>query len=347
MRKTAILFLFPAFAAMFSCDDSNDREAFLPARVGPSGEVLVVLKKADQKDTLLQTIDRTFGQAFPMLPQWEPEFDVNMIDVELFDRFWRPHRNVLFIDIADRVDTKEPSLVILKNKYSRGQIYMELKARTVELAAAELENRALEIASILSAEETKRYVSLIQADRNAAVDAELQEKYGVSLQLPRDARVMVREKEFVLIDRQLTRLQGGDNHDVKEGFMVYFYPYTSETQFSPQYLINKRDSLLRVYVHGTPPNSYMATELRMFPRYEEINFNDAFAAEMRGLWRMEGDWMGGPFISLTMYDELNKRMVTVDGYAYAPNFDKREYLREVEAIVKSLKLVPIGTKPTA
>jgi len=52
---------------------------------------------------------------------------------------------------------------------------------------------------------------------------------------------------------------------------------------------------------------------------------------------MENDFMGGPFFSMTMYDEPNQRIVTVEGYAYAPYFDKREYIREVEAVVKSLK----------
>ena len=46
--------------------------------------------------------------------------------------------------------------------------------------------------------------------------------------------------------------------------------------------------------------------------------------------------MGGPFYSLTTYDERSGELVTVEGYAYAPFFDKREYMREVEAIVRSL-----------
>jgi len=29
--------------------------------------------------------------------------------------------------------------------------------------------------------------------------------------------------------------------------------------------------------------------------------------------------------------------VTVEGYTYAPYFDKREYMREAESIVRSLK----------
>jgi hypothetical protein len=58
---------------------------------------------------------------------------------------------------------------------------------------------------------------------------------------------------------------------------------------------------------------------------------------MRGLWKLEGDFMGGPFYSMTFLDERTGNLVTIDGFAYAPYFDKREYIREVEAIIKTLK----------
>jgi hypothetical protein len=55
---------------------------------------------------------------------------------------------------------------------------------------------------------------------------------------------------------------------------------------------------------------------------------------------MENDYMGGPFCSLTVYDSTRARLVTVEGYAYAPYFDKREYVRQIEAVVRSLEFLP-------
>ena len=78
----------------------------------------------------------------------------------------------------------------------------------------------------------------------------------------------------------------------------------------------------------------MTTEIRT-PLRGGVVFNDGFASELRGLWRIEGDYMGRPFYSLTAYDERSELM-TVEGYAYAPFFDKREYMREIKAIVRSL-----------
>lgn len=339
----SFLSFFIASIILFGCDQTDDLSQMLPSRVGPSGEVLVVMKKSMKSDSLTRTLERVFMDIFPMLPQAEPEFDLTLLDFEEFDRFWKPHRNVLFVDLADRIDTQEPTLSIFKNKYAKGQIFLELKARTAELAAVAVEERADEIRSILSQEERSRYLDLIKANRNHQIDKTLKTKYGVALDVPRDARIMVEQPDFLLIDRQLTRQQGGDNHDVKEGFMIYSYPYTTEEVFSPQYLLSKRDSLLKHYVHGNPEGSYMCTEMKYYPRYEEINFNENFAAEIRGLWKMEGAFMGGPFVSITQFDEVNKRIVTIEGYVYAPFFDKREYVREVEAVLHSLRFIAPGT----
>ena len=131
-------------------------------------------------------------------------------------------------------------------------------------------------------------------------------------------------------------MKGGDNHDVQQGFFIYREPYTSDEQFSMQARLSKRNEVLKDHVPGPTPRSFMTTEMRYTPSYEEVVFNGGFASELRGLWRIEGDYMGGPFYSLTAYDERSGELVTVEGYAYAPFFDKREYMREVEAIVRSL-----------
>jgi hypothetical protein len=54
---------------------------------------------------------------------------------------------------------------------------------------------------------------------------------------------------------------------------------------------------------------------------------------------MENAFMGGPFVSVTTYDERRGMIVTVEGFVFAPKFDKREYLREVEACVKSMHYI--------
>jgi len=61
--------------------------------------------------------------------------------------------------------------------------------------------------------------------------------------------------------------------------------------------------------------------------------------EIRGLWRVENAFMGGPFVSLSTVDETRNRVVTVEGFVYAPKADKRNLMRQVEAVVYSLQIM--------
>ena len=59
---------------------------------------------------------------------------------------------------------------------------------------------------------------------------------------------------------------------------------------------------------------------------------------MRGLWRMQGDMMGGPFVCHTRLDEKNHRVVVAEGFVYAPETDKRNFMRRIEAALFTLRL---------
>ena len=62
----------------------------------------------------------------------------------------------------------------------------------------------------------------------------------------------------------------------------------------------------------------------------------AYVREMRGLWTVEGDFMGGPFVSWTFIDEPRNRLATVFGFVYAPKVDKRNHIRRVESILHTV-----------
>ena len=332
--KKLVLFLCSAviFAGCFT-----EGAPALPGKVGPAGEVLVVCTEKVWNGPIGAAISEYLDRPYEVLPQIESQFDIVVLDPSEYDRFWKPHRNILFIDVADRLDTKEPDLSFYRNRYSNGQIYVEAKGRTEEAVAGVIQERGEELLSLLHAEEIKRVAALVKAYENEAVAAALIENHGFTMNIPRDAVKVMDNEEFIWIQRELTRMKGADNHDIKQGIFIYSYPYTSDTLFSYSSLLQKRNEFLERYVKGEIPGSYMSTQMRVTPRYEEIAFNGKFAAEMRGLWRMEGDFMGGPFYMLSFLDEKTNRVITLDGYAYAPYFDKREYIREVEAILRSFR----------
>ena len=60
-------------------------------------------------------------------------------------------------------------------------------------------------------------------------------------------------------------------------------------------------------------------------------------AETRGYWGVENDYMGGPFVSHSFYSPDGKSIIVLEAFVYAPRYDKRQYLRQAEAILYSFE----------
>lgn len=332
--SSAMLFIAVSLVA---CDNSG-HESVLPGKVGPIGEVVVVLPKNHWDGEIVKALREFSERPYPVLPQLENSFDLALLDPIDFDRFWKPHRNIIFIDLADRIDTQSPAMSIFKNRYANDQIYAEVKGKTASDIARAIRERGEELATAIHRAEVRRAGAQAASFANEALTEELKTSLKLTINFPKDAYAVKKNADFWWVQREMTRMKGGNNHDVKQGFFIYTYPYNSDSVFSYEFLLRKRNEVLKAYVYGQPEGSYMTTEMVVPPMYEEVTIENKFTAELRGLWRMEGDFMGGPFYSMTFFDEANQRIVTAEGYAYAPYFTKREYIREVEGILKTLSI---------
>ena len=90
-------------------------------------------------------------------------------------------------------------------------------------------------------------------------------------------------------------------------------------------------------MQGEKEGQYMVTERHAIGEKHK-NGKDGYIYEVRGLWEMENDMMGGPFISYSQVDTEKNLVVVVEGFVYAPKKDKRELIREMEASLMTLKL---------
>jgi hypothetical protein len=79
----------------------------------------------------------------------------------------------------------------------------------------------------------------------------------------------------------------------------------------------------------------MTTGTYMPPTLEFIRFRGRDFAQVRGLWEVENDYMGGPFVSHSFYSPDGSEIICAEAFVYAPKYDKRQYLRQVESILFS------------
>jgi hypothetical protein len=85
----------------------------------------------------------------------------------------------------------------------------------------------------------------------------------------------------------------------------------------------------------------MGTEYKVMPPVmRSVMVNDSTSAtEIRGLWKiLEGEAMGGPYVSHTRLDQVNGRVITAETFLYAAGQKKRTALRQAEAILYTLQL---------
>jgi hypothetical protein len=158
----------------------------------------------------------------------------------------------------------------------------------------------------------------------------LQKDFDITMKLPPGFVIAEQKKDFAWIKYETP--------EISQGIILYTFPYVSDSAFTENYLLKVRDSILKANVSGPTEGSYMATERRIEQVQNITKHNGNYASEMRGLWRVVNDFMGGPYISLAVLDEEKQRVVVAYGYVYAPSKDKRNFLRQVQAMIYSLEI---------
>ena len=94
---------------------------------------------------------------------------------------------------------------------------------------------------------------------------------------------------------------------------------------------------MKINIPGAREGMYMATDT-MFTNVKPISVQGKYALEARGLWRIKGDFMGGPFVSHMRLDTINQRIVVSEVFVYSPDKMKRNLIRQMEASLYTLRL---------
>ena len=102
-----------------------------------------------------------------------------------------------------------------------------------------------------------------------------------------------------------------------------------------------RDSVTKLYIEGSSEydslRSYMKVYKELPASSENINLNGKYAYKIKGWWDLQNGTMGGPFVSVASVDELRNRVIVSDAFVFGPNFNKRRFVKELEAVCLSIQ----------
>jgi len=337
MKKIKLItFCLIILLALPACQGNRNRMPNLHSSIGMSNEIVVVMNLAEWDKPMGERLFKELTHPIPALPQSEPSMRVSKSSPEQFTSFMRYVRNILIVKIDAHLYTKV-SKSIEKNKWANQQEVITLKAPSAELIEQYLSLHELEIVNHFNEIELQRRTKLYDKIHSTEVKNKLNQKFNIQLLVPQDMKKFVEKKDFFWMSNQANR---GESD-----ILVYSIPYTSQDQFKEEYLITLRDSVVHL-IPGSFPQSHMTTEKRFMLQSKVIKVNKAYAVEMRGLWKMNGDKMGGPFVCRFVLDEPNQRILAVEGFIYAPESRKANYIKRIEASIRTLRLQGKGTKGT-
>jgi len=307
--------------AITSC--KNTTKNLMPTVTGKAGEVLIVMNKALWEGGSGDTIKSMFSEAQVGLPQYEPLMDAMNVPPKAFTRMFRTHRSILQIRVSTKL--KKGEIKISKGQWAKGQSYMKVQAPNEKLLIDLIQENRNKILGYFVNGEKRRLMSVLNRRPEKKIYNQLKKEQGFTISCPAGYNINKDEGDFVWLSKETPR--------TSQGLFIYSFDYKSQDYFAKEFLLKKRDSLLKANIPGPRAGSYMRTERRFPVQFKQFSFKDNYAVEMRGLWKVENDFMGGPFLNINFLDKKNNRVICLDGYVYYPNKDKRELLRELEAIM--------------
>ncbi len=328
MRKGVICFLGMWAALLASCVDGG---RVMPSVTGTSYELLVVMENnywnGAEGDSIRAYMAADMGQ----MPQVEPLFTISHVNKAAFSNILKPVRNIILVDI-DSTRYTQPKVTYMKNTWARPQAVVRITAPGGDAFREALGLYGKNMAKYFVQSEIERQVAFYKGYTNHTAQKKLLEMFGVQMNIPNDVARMTTAPNFFWIT--------DDRTSVRRDIVVYSYPYTDPNTFTREFLLAKRDTIMKYHVPGGLEGSYMGTEYNHIPPvFNAISVNGNYCAEIRGLWKMmNGSAMGGPFISHTRLDEINQRVITMEVFVYAPGEKKRNPLRQLEAVLYSAKL---------
>ena len=82
----------------------------------------------------------------------------------------------------------------------------------------------------------------------------------------------------------------------------------------------------------------MTTEKAYRPFFGSERVANLNAFLTKSIWQVKDAFMSGPFINYWIKDDANKRFLVAEGFVFAPSVEKRAYVFELEAIIKSISI---------
>lgn len=331
MKK--ILFVLSAVLFFAACNSRQNEAILKKSSSGKTLEVLMAADKGHFTSVTRELIDSVFLQPQGCLPQPEPRFDLVNVPVSSLrnTHMFQMHRNIIILEVKEGNPDK---VYIDRDKWATPQVVVDIAASSETSLRDLLRKYEPNILKAIYDAEHKRMVRAFYNIRNVELMNRVKEKFGFELTFSEDFMWASEDDGFAWIRKE--------TKDISLGVLINVSPYGCQDMLLPEKIQNRIDTIMRRHIPSPSEDGYMGTERRVDFETRKVDYEGSdYCIETRGLWCLmeTTDRMGGPFVCYSMLSPDGKDIIEVIGFVYAPRFDKRDYLMQVEGICNSIKWI--------
>lgn len=326
MKRFCNFFLLATLLAACLTGCKGGTKALLPSVSGKAGEVLVVIDRADWEGAVGNATRELLAAECPYLAQREPLYTLVNVTPAGFDSdIFRIHRNVVAFKIDPQIDSA--GVFFRKDVWSRPQCVIQVAAYDADGAVELLKKKGSLIVRTIEQAERDRVIRNTLLYEEKSLYESVASEFGGAPHFPVGYKLKKASPDFYWI--------ADDKQYVYQDVFVYRYPAEKDHPFSSANIIRHRNEILKQNVPGMFDNTYMTTSVFFTPMIEYMKYRGRDIVQTRGMWEVENDYMGGPFVSHSFYSPDGKDIIVAEAFVYAPRYDKRQYLRQVESLLYS------------
>jgi hypothetical protein len=330
-----------------------------PKAFGKMNSIVVLADKNIIDSPVKDSLEMYFESSYPVMPAPEPMFDLRYMTMDdlLTDKLKKELRTYLVLvnlndpnspvsrmiqqDLGPEkfrqvMEEGKNNIAYGSNKWAQGQIIIYLMGKGMDGLVNAIRAQYPNVAKKFNDhDEPQLHANLYgSAGINNGGNEQIKSQFGIDLSLPSTfAKANTVDDDNILwYVRNLKELT--------QHIVVRKFSYTSQKQFSKDSIIQMRDTYGAKYISSNIEGSYMVTQDKELPVFDySAKVDNAFAREVRGVWELENDFKGGPFVTFLIHNEKKNEVIFIDGFVFGPGATKREAIQQLAYIVKKAKIL--------
>jgi hypothetical protein len=311
--------------AFISC---NDQAIVVQDSAGRLNDILVVIENNDWDGALGDTIRKEFARPLDGIVREEPIFTLNHVKPTAFKGMLKKSRNYLYLKKSD-----SSGVSVKKDVYANPQLGIVVRGKNKKEIAQVISENADKMIALFNQGEVERKQYLM--DKVALNTDRLTERFGFEIIVPRAYHFATyngeMDNDFFWLRRNIT--------EGTMDLMIYEVDRNriKRSDSTVMDIVKVRDSIgaIKILTDGGP----FQTEPAFSPFLNESQIDGNFAFETKGTWEVKNMFMAGPFINYAIYNKEKDNWLIIEGYVSAPSSKQRNYLFEIESILKSVRFV--------